>query len=400
MRVFIAGMDGYLGWPLAMYLARRGHKVFGADAFFRRKWVREIGGQSATPIASMKERLMAFKEVFGKEIKFWQGDMRNFEFVRRSFADSKPDAIVHLGEQPSAPYSMKDIKHASFTQENNIIGTLNILFAIYSVCPSAHLVKLGTMGEYGTPNIPIPEGFFIINYRGRTDTLPFPRQAGSWYHLSKVHDSQNITFACRAWKLRSTDLMQGPVYSAWTEETCADERLLTRFDFDEAFGTAINRFCTQAVIGFPLTPYGKGGQKRGYLNIIDSMRCLELAISNPPAVGEYRVFNQFTEIFSINELAEAVRATGQRIGLGVEISNLKVDPRVESEEHYYDADHKKLIDLGLKAHRMKDALQDMLESLLKYKKRIIQKRNHILPTIYWSKEKKRMALISQKTFKR
>lgn len=382
MRVFICGMDGYLGWPLAMYLSVRDHEVAGADAYLRRQWVEEVGSHSAIPILPMKERLQAFKEVFGKEIIFWEGDLQSFDFVLKGLKEFQPEAIVHLGEQPCAPYSQIDVDHCVFTQTNNIVGTLNILWAMTQVSPQAHLVKLGTMGEYGTPNIDIPEGFFTIEYRGRKDTLPFPKQAGSWYHQTKVHDSHNIMFACKIWDLRSTDLMQGVVYGTGTEETRADPRLATRFDFDEVFGTALNRFCAQAVIGHPLTPYGKGGQTRGFINIIDSMRCMELSILNPPELGEYRVFNQWTERFNVNSLAEEVKKAGEAINLKVEIKHIG-NPRVESEEHYYNPDHKKLYDLGLEPHKMIDALEAMLRDLMNHKERLEAKRDHILPTIYW-----------------
>lgn len=383
MRILIAGMDGYLGWPLAMYLSRRGHEVAGIDNFLRRAMVAEMGGESAMPILPFDERRAAFEEVFGRRLHFVHGDMRDFDTVSRALYEFRPEAIVHLGEQPSAPYSMSSRKRAVFTQINNVEGTLNLLFAMRETCRDAHLVKLGTMGEYGTPNIPIPEGFFTIEYRGRTDTLPFPRQAGSWYHQSKVHDSNNIALACRLWGLRSTDLMQGVVYGIRTEETDADPRLSTRFDFDEVFGTAVNRFCAQAVIGHPLTPYGKGDQKRGFINIVDSMRCMELAILNPPAKGEYRVFNQFTETFSVNELATAVEAAAERVGIAVEIAH-PTNPRAEAEDHFYEADHQKLLDLGLVPHPLEEALEGMIRALIPYKDRIQARRESIFPKIRWS----------------
>lgn len=382
MRILIAGMDGYLGWPLAMYLTHRGHEVAGIDVFLRRAMVAEMGGDSATPILPMPERLAAFEEAFGRRIRFVPGDLRDFDTVSRVLYEFRPEAIVHLGEQPSAPYSMSTRQRAVFTQMNNVEGTLNLLFAMRETCRDSHLVKLGTMGEYGTPNVPIPEGFFTIEYRGRTDTLPFPRQAGSWYHQSKVHDSNNITLACRIWGLRSTDLMQGVVYGSRTEETSADARLCTRFDFDEAFGTAVNRFCAQAVIGHPLTPYGKGNQKRGFINIVDSMRCMELAILNAPTAGEYRVFNQFTETFSVNELATAVQAAAERAGIATEVVH-PANPRMESEDHFYEADHQRLLDLGLAPHSMSDALEGMIGDLVSHKARIQARREAIFPKTRW-----------------
>ncbi len=382
LRIYIAGIDGYIGWPLAMYLTNQGHEVAGCDIYLRREWVEEIGGWSATPIRSMEERLSAFEEVFGKKIGFYEGDLRDPDFVYESIEDFQPDAIVHLGEQPSAPYSMIDLEHATFTQINNVQGNLNILYAMKDLCPEAHLVKLGTMGEYGTPNVPIPEGFFEIEYRGRKETLPFPRQPGSFYHLSKVHDSHNITLACKIWGLKSTDLMQGPVYGTLTDETQADERLATRFDFDGVFGTVVNRFCVQADIGYPLTVYGKGGQTRGYIDLRDSLRCMELSIENPPEKGEYRVFNQFTEIFSVLDIAENVKRAAERLGIEVTVDHLE-NPRIELEEHFYEADHQHLLDLGLEPHSMVDALEGMMRDLLVFKDRESAKKDAISPTIQW-----------------
>jgi UDP-sulfoquinovose synthase len=382
VRIFIAGIDGYIGWSLAMYLANRGHDIGGADLFLRRQWVEEMESLSATPIRSMEERISAFEEIFGKRIDFYEGDLRDPDFVFSTIENFQPEAIVHLGEQPSAPYSMIGLEHTTFTQINNVQGNLNILYAMRDLCPEAHLVKLGTMGEYGTPNVPIPEGFFEVEYRGRKDTLPFPKQPGSFYHLSKVHDTHNITLACKIWGLKSTDLMQGVVYGTCTHETQADDRLMTRFDFDGVFGTVVNRFCVQADIGHPLTVYGKGGQTRGYINLRDSLRCMELAIDNPPDEGEYRVFNQFTETFSVQEIAENVRDAAQRLDVEVSIDHIE-NPRLEAEEHFYQADHQKLLDLGLEPHRMVDALEQMLGDLLRYKEREAERERAIVPRVDW-----------------
>ena len=382
MRVYVAGMDGYLGWALAQYLTARGHEVAGADAYFRRKWVEEMGSHSATPILSMEERLEAFKENFGKELLYWEGDFQDYDFVERTFREFQPEAIVHFGECPSASYSMIDVHHAVWVQTNNIMGTLNMLFAMRDVCPEAHLVKLGTMGEYGTPNIDIPEGFFTIEYRGRTDTLPFPRQAGSWYHQTKVHDSHNIIFACKMWGLSSTDIMQGVVFSTRIDEMGDDERLLTRLDFDESFGTAINRYCCQAVIGHPLTPFGKGHQRRGFLPLRDSMQCLTIAIENPPEAGEYRVFNQFEEVYDVTELALKVQKVGRELGLDVVVRNIE-NPRIEMEEHYYNPDHQHLLDLGYQPTEVEAEMRVMLADLIEYRSLIEEKREVLVPDIRW-----------------
>jgi UDP-sulfoquinovose synthase len=397
VRVFIAGMDGYLGWSLTQYLTARGHEVAGADLFMRRQWVAEMGSHSAIPIAPMDERLRAFEEHWGYCPRFRQGDLRDYAFVEQFFRDFKPEAIVHLGEMPSAPYSMVDVNHAVFTQTNNIVSTLNMLFAMRDIVPDAHLVKLGTMGEYGTPNIDIPEGFFTVEYRGRTDTLPFPRQAGSWYHQTKVHDSNNIMFACRIWGLRSTDIMQGVVFGTRIDEMGDDERLLSRLDFDESFGTAINRFCCMAVIGHPLTPFGKGHQKRGFLPLRDSMQCLTLAVENPPETGEYRVFNQFEEVYDVTELAMKVKTVGEELGLEVEVRNVE-NPRKESEEHYYNPDHQHLLDLGYEpTHDMEAELRIMLRDLMTYRDRIQTRREVLIPKIHWDGARRKVKFLPRQT---
>lgn len=383
MRILIAGVDGYLGWPLALTLAAEGHEVGGIDAYYRRDWVAEMGSQSATPIRRMTERLQAFHDAFGESLDFRRGDLRDYNAVLNLVRAFEPEAIVHLGEQPSAPYSMMDVQHAVYTQTNNIVGTLNLLFAMREACPRAHLVKLGTMGEYGTPNIDIPEGFFTIEYRGRTDTLPFPRQAGSWYHQSKVHDSHNVAMACRIWGLRSTDIMQGVVYGTRVDAMGEDERLVTRFDFDQCFGTAINRFCAQAVIGQPLTPYGTGGQRRGFLPLRDSVQCLFLALTNPPKDGEYRIFNQFEETYSVFDLAEKVKKVGDQLGLGVEIRATE-NPRIEKEEHYYQPDREHLVRLGYRPTRdMEGEIKIVLGDLIRYRDRIAARKRALLPDIRW-----------------
>jgi UDP-sulfoquinovose synthase len=382
MRILILGGDGYLGWATSMYFSKRGHEVHAVDNYLRRRAHREAGTDSLTLIAaSLPERARVWKDVTGLDIGVTEGDLTDWDVVGRLFEDVRPEAIVHYGEMPSAPYSMKDREHCVFTHENNVNGTLNVLWAMAEFAPDAHLVKLGTMGEYGTPNIDIEEGFLTVDHNGRSDTLPFPKLPGSWYHLTKVHDSNNIHFACRIWGLRSTDLNQGVVYGIETEETSLDERLNTRFDYDEVFGTALNRFCVQAVIGHPLTAYGRGGQTRGYLNILDTLQCVELAALNPPSAGEYRVFNQFTEQFSVMQLAEKVREAGAHHGIDVTIDHVE-NPRVELEEHYYNAAHTKLLDLGLRPHLLSETLiESMISTIERYKGRVIA--DHIMPSTRW-----------------
>ena len=378
MRILVLGGDGYLGWPVALHLSGRGHDVGVVDNFARRQYDFEMGVDSLVPIKHLQHRVRVWEEVSGLKLSTYVGDLTDAPFVHRTIKEFAPEAVVHFAEQRSAPYSMIDQNHAVYTQVNNVVGTLNLLYAIADVDPSIHLVKLGTMGEYGTPNIDIEEGFIEITHRGRTDVLPYPKQPGSFYHLSKVHDSHNITFACRIWGLRSTDLNQGIVYGQETPETGLHPDLATRFDYDGVFGTVLNRFCVQAVVGHPLTVYGKGGQTRGMLDIRDTLACVELACVNPAEPGEYRVFNQFTESFSVMQLAEMV---ADAYPGNAEISHLD-DPRVEKQEHYYRAAHTKLLDLGLVPHLLNSkTLASLLSVVERHRDRV--DRRAIGPTVEW-----------------
>ncbi|MHB1585319.1 MAG: NAD-dependent epimerase/dehydratase family protein [Acidimicrobiales bacterium] len=378
MRILVLGGDGYLGWPTALHLSRAGHEVGVVDNFARRQYDYEMGVDSLVPIRHLQQRVRVWEDVSGLRLATFVGDLTDATFVSRILREFRPDTVVHFAEQRSAPYSMIDRQHAVYTQVNNVVGTLNLLYAIAEIDPAIHLVKLGTMGEYGTPNIDIEEGFIEITHRGRTDVLPYPKQPGSFYHLSKVHDSANIMFACRIWGLRSTDLNQGIVYGQETPETVLHPDLATRFDYDGVFGTVLNRFCVQAVVGHPLTVYGSGGQTRGMLDIRDTLACVELACVNPPETGEYRVFNQFTESFSVGQLAEmVVDAFPGR----VEIQHLDT-PRVEKQEHYYRAAHTKLLDLGLVPHLLN---QSTISSLLAVADRHRDRVDAaaIAPTVQW-----------------
>jgi UDP-sulfoquinovose synthase len=347
------------------------------DNLVRRQYDEEMGVDSLVPVRDLERRVATWQRLSGLRLDTYIGDLSDADFVERTLAESAPNAVVHFAEQRSAPYSMIDRAHAVYTQVNNVVGTLNLLYAIAEVDPDIHLVKLGTMGEYGTPNIDIEEGFIEVSHRGRTDVLPFPKQPGSFYHLSKVHDSHNIAFSCRNWGLRSTDLNQGVVYGQETDETVLHPDLATRYDYDAVFGTVLNRFIVQAVVGHPLTVYGKGGQTRGMLDIRDTLSCIELALLHPPAAGEYRVFNQFTESFSVGDLAERVAA----LVPGAEIEHLD-DPRVEQESHYYRAAHTKLLDLGLAPHLLSDGLITSLLAMVgRHRDRVDA--TAIRPTVDW-----------------
>jgi UDP-sulfoquinovose synthase len=381
--VVVLGADGYLGWPMSLVLSRRGYRVVGADSFAKRSWERGLGVTPLAPIAPMPRRLQRWREVSGDRIEWRTVDMRNGSEVDALIADYHPTAIIHFAEQPSAPYSMIDRQHAAATQHNNVIGTLNLLFAVREHAPDCHLVKLGTMGEYGCPNIDIEEGWITISQRGRSDRLPFPKVAQSFYHLSKVHDSHNIHFCCRVWGLRATDLNQGVVYGVETEETSLHPELRTSFHYDSVFGTALNRFCTQAAAGLPITVYGKGGQTRGYLDIRDTMACVMLALEHPAEPGEYRVFNQFTEQFNLNQLAEMVRAARRSHGLDTRIEHLP-NPRIEAEEHYYNAKHQRLLDLGLKPHLLSATLLDQMIRWIEQHAHRIDPIALTRPTVTWA----------------
>jgi UDP-sulfoquinovose synthase len=356
MRVAVLGGDGYLGWPTALHLSASGHDVAVVDSFARRTYDHEMGVESLVPIESLKTRTDVWEDLTGKRIATYAGDLTDAQFTTAMVADFRPDAVVHFAEQRSAPYSMIDRQHAVYTQHNNVVGTLNVLFAIAEADRDIHLVKLGTMGEYGTPNIAIEEGWLTIEHKGRTDRVLYPKRPGSFYHLSKVHDSHNIEFACRTWGLRATDLNQGVVYGQQTAETRRDPRLATRFDYDAVFGTVLNRFVVQAVLGRPLTVYGSGRQTRGIIDIRDTVECIRLACENPAEPGEFRVFNQMTESMSVSQIAATVAKCypGE-----VEIEHLQ-NPRVEIDEHYYDVAHTGLVELGLTPHLLCDSLLDSL----------------------------------------
>jgi UDP-sulfoquinovose synthase len=385
MRILVLGGDGYLGWPTAMAFSNLGWDVMVVDNLAKRQWEAEVDGAPLEHVPSLRHRAATWREVTGKEIAIRIGDIaENDRFVYDVLADFEPEAIVHYAEQPSAPYSMMGRGHAAHTQRNNVVGTLNLLHAMKKYVPEAHLIKLGTMGEYGTPDIDIEEGWIEISHNGRSDRLPFPKMPGSFYHLSKVHDSHNIHFACRVWGLAATDLNQGVVYGIATDETELHPDLRTSFHYDAVFGTALNRFCVQAVAGIPLTVYGAGGQKRGFLNIRDTIQCVRLAAENPAAPGEFRVFNQFTEVFSVTELAELVVQAAEHLGYRASLEHIS-NPRIEAEEHYYNPRNDALLSLGLKARLLSEELvESMLLRIADSAARIDP--TTIMPSVQWRED--------------
>lgn len=371
MRIIVAGGDGFCGWPTSLYLSNKGFEVGIIDNLVRREIDVELNSNSLTPIASIEERVEKWKELTGKEIQVFIGDLNDYEFLSDVFQKFEPEAFVHFAEQRSAPYSMISREHTIYTQSNNVLGNLNVLYAIKEFNPDCHLIKLGTMGEYGTPNIDIEEGYIEIEHKGRKDKFLYPKRAGSFYHLTKVHDTNNIDFAVRSWGIRATDLNQGVVYGVNTKETSMDPILANRFDYDGVYGTVMNRFIVQAGKGLPLSVYGKGGQTRGFINIEDTVRCIELAALNPPESGEFKIYNQITEQFSVLELANIVKEVAKKyFDIEAEIEHME-NPRVEKEEHYYNAVYTELKDLGLEAHLLtEEVVKDILQLAIDNKERV------------------------------
>lgn len=394
-RVLILGNDGYIGWPLSLHLLKLGYTVTGIDNYSRRKRVEFIGSNSLTEIDCRMDRDTTLKLSKNYEKLCGNFNLSDSEnFINSFVKEYKPNTIIHLAEMPSAPWSMNNVYNSTITQQENVIGTLRLLWAIREECPDAHLIKLGTMGEYGKPDCDIPEGEipekciggidYMLNGMSGTSKvkcplggLPFPKSPNSFYHLTKVHDTNNIIFACKTWGLTSTDIMQGVVYGLMD----TDKHSITRFDYDEYFGTCINRFCAQAIIGHPLTVYGAGTQSYSFLPLKDSIQCITLAIENPPKKGDYRVLNQFESVYSINDLAKIVTKSAKKLGINLKTNHI-TNPRSEPENHYYNPIHQRLYDLGYKPTKdIQNEVDNLLSILIKYKDRIIEK--VILPKTNW-----------------
>jgi UDP-sulfoquinovose synthase len=394
MNTLILGGDGYLGWPTAMRLSMKGHQVTVVDNYMRRNACTELDVGMLYPLPTLIERAQIWHEKTGLEIKVVIGDLTEPELMRSLFNGTvayqwalnpsysgRPDTVFHYAEQPSAPYSLLNYKYANTTLSNNLLVTNNLMFALKDFSPHTHVVHIGTMGEYGTPNIDIEEGWLEIEHKGRKDTFLFPRQASSLYHTTKIMDTDLMWFGVRMWDLRITDLMQGPVYGFETEESKVDDRLKTIFNYDEIFGTVINRFVVQAVTGYPLTVYGKGGQTRGYLNIKDTLQCIEKAAESPAKAGELRIFNQIMETFTVNDLANLTQKVGSKLGYVVTIQQLE-NPRKEAEEHYYNPSYQGLQKIGVKPHYLtEEVMAGMFDCVNRYKDTI--RRDVIFKGIKW-----------------
>ena len=386
MRMLVCGCDGYIGYPLTQNLLVRGHKVFGIDCFHRRRMVMERGLDSIIPIAPWPHRAKALQKLGDFQYEILD-IAENYPKLAEIFRKFRPEAIINLAQQPSAPYSMIDPEHANFTIRNNVQGALNLFWAMRDYAPTSHIVTLGTLGEWGAPNMPIPEGFFEVEFEGMTDILPFPRQTNSVYHTSKVMTSDLAWFAARVWELRITDIMQGVVYGTRTD-TMTEPVYRTRFDVGECFGTMINRAVACAVAGHPIVLYGTGFQKRGYIQLRDSIACLTLAAENHPtdedSIHGYRVINQFDESYTCQEIAELVKKVGEEhFNLDIEVKNIP-NPRIEPEVHYYNPHHEKLYKMGWRPTRtIEEGLIEMFEDLLPLKERILKFKDKIIPKIRW-----------------
>ena len=363
MRMLICGGDGYLGWPTAMHLSDQGHEVMVVDNYLRRELCLKHDTEPLYPVPNLHERAGVWRQLRDQEIQVRIGDCCDYAFISNLFAEFQPEAVIHYAEQPSAPYSMIDHQAAQLTLINNLSSTQNLAWAVHEHCPDCHIVKLGTMGVYGTPNIDIEEGWLEIEHKGRKDTFLFPRQASSFYHTTKIQDTDMLWFYVRTWGIRVTDLQQGPVYGLETDFTNLDLRLRTIFNYDEIFGTVLNRFIVQAVVGYPLTVYGAGGQTRGFINIRDTISCVELAALNPPEAGKMNIYNQVTETFAIETLAHMVQKIGEERGHQVQVQHLE-NPRVEKEEHYYNPTYSGLVDLGLTPHLLSDQVLHSMFALV------------------------------------
>ncbi|MDG6982114.1 MAG: NAD-dependent epimerase/dehydratase family protein [Nitrososphaerota archaeon] len=387
--VIIFGGDGYIGWPLALHLAWRAERdVVIVDNLVTRRLVESAGSDSLVPIGSPSSRMLAYERASGKgNLTFVRADARDPKEVDWVISKYQPESVVHLAQQRSAPFSMIDQEHALYTELNNIATNLNIVFSMTRHVPGAHLLKMGTMGEYGTPNIEITEGPVEIRRDGRRHRAMFPRAAQSWYHLSKVFDTYNVMLANKIHGLRATDVMQGVVYGSQTNEI-VDESLSTRFDLDSVWGTIINKYVAQAVVYNKLLIYGKGRQTRGYLSLYDSIKCLSLLLDNPPAEGEYRVVNQIDETFDTLQLAKKVKAIAEEFGYRVGFEKVR-NPRVESENHFYKVQRKVLPSLGFsRTRQIDDVIREIFQVVVKYKPRAMKMKALLAPSVTWAGRKK------------
>ncbi len=380
MRIMILGADGYLGWPTSVELALKNHNLLLIDNFIKRKLIKKYNRKVLVNTARADKQLTKLKK-YNKKIEFSNIDCTNYVNLSSKFKNFKPDAVIHFAEMPSAPLSMLGDNEGWMTLKNNLQSTYNLISIIKKYNANCHIIKLGTMGEYGTPNIDIEEGWLNISHKKRTHKFLYPRQASSLYHTSKIMDTDLLWFYVRMSNLKVTDLMQGPVYGVNSSKIMKDACLQPLFTYDDIFGTVLNRFIVQGITNNPLTIYGSGSQIRGYINIKDTIKCIMLSLKNPPKAGNLEIYNQFTEQFSINELANRVITALSKIGLDTKICKIK-NPRIEKEKHYYNAKNSKLKKLGLKPTLLtENSIIEIANYVKKYKKNI--DKSLFQPRIKW-----------------
>ena len=378
MKVLLLGSDGYLGWSTALSLLDDVDELILVDNYSKRKYMKKLHRSPLVNLSKFSKRIRSIKSKTKKII--YETDCSNYENIFKIIKKHKPEAIIHFAELPSAPFSMLNKVFSWETIRNNLESTFNIVHAVKEISSNTHIIKLGTMGEYGTPNIDIEEGWIDIRHNKRHDKFLYPRQGSSLYHTSKIMDTDLIWFYTRMYKLRCTDLMQGPVYGIYPQSDTNDDHVPI-FTYDDIFGTVLNRFIIQSIIKKPLTVYGSGKQIRGYINIKDSVECIKIALQNKPNKGSLNIYNQFTEQFSVLQLAELVRDAMSDIKIDVQIKKMR-NPRIESENHYYNAKHSNLMKLGLKPTKLtKKIIVEIAQYCMKYKKNI--QKDIINPKITW-----------------
>ncbi|MDL0138585.1 NAD-dependent epimerase/dehydratase family protein [Halobacterium salinarum] len=386
MTILVTGADGYVGWPTSLRIAKRtDDRVLLVDNFARREWVDEIGSTSATPVHPIESRLDAAEETHGlTNLSFVEGDLADKDFVDEILAVHEPDTVVHAAAQPSAPYSQINGERANYTQHNNLQSTRNLLWGLEEHdLTDTHFVETTTTGVYGAPEFPIPEGGATMENQGERDDVPFPAMAGSWYHLTKSHDAANMRLAHQQFDIPVSDVRTAIVYGTQTEETRADDRLNTRFDFDYYFGTVAHRFAAQAVAGYPVTVYGKGEQRKPFISLEDSVEGLaQLALTDPAdRPDDHVVYNQVTRAISIVEIAETIADVGDDYGLDVAVEHFQ-NPRDEDETHKMEIEQDRYDALiGEQAQDFQSGIHDVLDTLTDHADVIEAHEDRFLPGV-------------------